>query len=409
MIPKQAIILLDEGWDATPYVAVGLRNAGCAVHIVTSTLLESQDVTFLGPAITREAVPPVGSETYIRAIEAAIASRPTASVLALTEAILYRIWDANPCWQQRLYPVSSPWQQELLRDKARLSDYVGRAGIRIPAQRSIPSAASVGPAIQALGLPVVVKGGVGVAGSSVRIASTAEEAVAAANEISKRGNCFLQEHISGPTFLVGGLFHDGKPIRIYSGEKIESAHPTGPSLRLRSECDPALISLALAAFRALRWSGLAAVDIMRGRDGNYYFLEFNPRPWGSIGAAAQAGVNFFHPLASLLSGQMPTPNLYFARGMQTTLFPQVAKARVRRGGIRSLACMVREPRIWLSAPWHDPGLAVHLARQVWWSWLNGTRASKSARLASTQPEPGMPTSETAAAMLLDGMGSLEEN
>lgn len=369
--PKLEAILLDEGWAPTLYAAAGLRKAGCAVHVVTAANGEHLDAKYLGRKITREIVPPVGSAGYIPAVEAVLAGRPSATVLAFTENVLYRLWDANPRWLTRVYPEFHAWQRELLRDKARLSEYAAQAGIGTPRQRSISSPTDVSAAIEALGLPVVVKGGVGFGGATVRIVHSEREAFQAVEEITKKGSCFLQQYIAGPTFLVGGLFHGGQPLRLYAGEKIECAHATGPSLRLRSDDDAALIASALKVFRALGWNGLASVDMMRGQDGAYYFIEFNPRPWGSIAASAETGVDMFGPLARLLAGDIPAPDLSFAKGVESTLFPQVAQARLRAGGVRSLTCIAREPRIWLGAPWRDPGLALHLARYIWWSWRAG--------------------------------------
>ncbi|MEO6828416.1 MAG: hypothetical protein ABI164_01300, partial [Acidobacteriaceae bacterium] len=139
----------------------------------------------------------------------------------------------------------------------------------MPEQQPVSTPASVEKTIHLLGLPIVVKGAVGTGGSTVRLAHTMDEVLAAIAKISREGSCFLQQHIVGPTFLVGGLFRDGEPLRLYAGGKTECAHPTGPSLRLRSERNDKLMAEALAVFRANRWTGLASVDMMRGADVKY--------------------------------------------------------------------------------------------------------------------------------------------
>jgi len=72
----QEVVLLDEDWLVTLYVAVGLRNAGCTVHIVSAAYPERLDVKYLGRRITREVAPPVRSDGYVSAIEAALAGPP---------------------------------------------------------------------------------------------------------------------------------------------------------------------------------------------------------------------------------------------------------------------------------------------------------------------------------------------
>ena len=389
--PQQQVLLLDEGWVVTPHIAAGLRNAGCSVHILTATSNRGlADAKYLGPWITREMAPPIRSEEYISAVETAMADWPQAQVLALTEPVMYRLWDTDRVWIDRVFPRCSSWQRELLRDKACLSRHVANAGLSIPRQISLRSAAHVDAAMQALGLPVVVKGAVSRGGNAVRIVDSPQDVYRAFAEFSQSGSVFLQQYIPGPTLLAGGLFCDGQPLRIYAAEKVESTCNTGPSLRLRSEADPALIACMLQVFQAMRWSGLASLDMMRDPDGGYCFIEFNPRPWGSIAACAKAGVHLFGPLAALLRGTVPEPDLNFAAGVEATLFPQVASTRLCEGNLRSLLGFVREPRMWLDAPWRDPGLTAHLARDIWWNWRKKAGPSNALQISEMPADTPVP-------------------
>jgi hypothetical protein len=384
MTPKQQVVLLDNGWDPTKYVAVGLRNAGCSVHIVTASAEgERPDTRFLGQGITAEAAPPVQSERYIGAVGAILDSRPSASILALTEEILYRIWDAAPVWANRLFPDCQPWQRELLRNKASMSEHVAGAGVRIPKQQMISveddrGAAIAKETIREFKLPVVVKGTAGCGGARVRIAHTETDALDSIAELARGGDCFLQEYVSGQEFSVGGLFLEGRPIRIHAWKRYKEAYVTAPSLRNQSDDDPALTDMALKVFGALRWTGLGFIQGVHRSEGEYFFIEFNPRPWGSTVASARCGVDLFSPLACVLSGGTPAADLSFIADKRTTLFPQAATATLRKGGVRSLAELVLEPHLWLDAPWSEPGLVLHLARQLWWRWRDGTLNPASA-------------------------------
>lgn len=372
--PKQEVILLDGGWDPTKYLAVGLRNAGCSVHMVTASGEgDRPDAKFLGRHITCEAVPPVHTEEYIGAIGAILARRPAASVLALTEEILYRVWDAAPLWADRLFPVIQPWQRELLRNKASMSEHVAGAGVRIPMQRRISPKEDTRAALREFELPVVVKGTTGWGGSRVRIANSEQDALDAITKLAADGDCFLQEYVAGQEFSVGGLFLAGQPIRIHAWKRFKEADVTGPSLRNQSNDAPALIDAGMRAFRALKWTGLGFLQGVHRSDGKDFFIEFNPRPWGSIAGSARVGVDLFTPLAQMLAGGTPTPDLSFIVGKRTTLFPQAANASLRKGGVRALASLVRDPHLWLDAPWSEPGLVAHLSRQLWWRWRDGTK------------------------------------
>jgi D-alanine-D-alanine ligase-like ATP-grasp enzyme len=62
----------------------------------------------------------------------------------------------------------------------------------------------------------------------------------------------------------------------------------GPAAVLTSVADPALAAAAVRAAAAAHVTGLASLDFVRDAGGGYHFLELNPRPWGSIDAAARA-------------------------------------------------------------------------------------------------------------------------
>jgi hypothetical protein len=74
--------------------------------------------------------------------------------------------------------------------------------------------------------------------------------------------------------------------------------------------------------RELRLSGLASIDLMQLSDGEYCPLEINPRPWGSIAAAATANVDLFSPLAACLAGHVLAPELHYAADVGCRIFPR---------------------------------------------------------------------------------------
>ena len=108
---------------------------------------------------------------------------------------------------------------------------------------------------------------------------------------------------------------------------------------------------ARRVFRLLEWTGFASADFVRGRDGRYYFLEVNPRPWGSIAAAADAGVDLFTPYVALLRGETVVPDLHCRDGVVSTLFPQRMTSRIRPGQLHSLLRALVDPASWRAIPW----------------------------------------------------------
>lgn len=361
------MLLLDEEWAATPHIAVALSAAGCTVHAFTCG---TADTRFLGGALERTAAPPAHSAAYLPALARLVAHGEFDHVLALSDATLHALWSAPRDWEALDYPRAAAWQRDVLRNKRLQLELARAAGVLCPDYRTVHDGATIADAVRALGVPVVVKGVAGAGGQTVRIAGSALDAEARWREMPGGGEpAFLQRYVHGATYLVGGLFDDGVPLRVYAAEKTEMHPPlTGPSVRLRTVDDEALVAAALAVFRALRWSGVASADFVRGADGRFYFLEVNPRPWGAVAAAAAAGVDLFTPLAALLAGRVPDAQLGWRAGVDRALFPQHLEARAQGGTVLALARAVADVRGWRAAPWHNPGLVLHLSRWLWWTW-----------------------------------------
>jgi predicted ATP-grasp superfamily ATP-dependent carboligase len=288
-------------------------------------------------------------------------------VYPVTEPIQEQLWRSGASWLPKLFPCTEPWQRDLLGDKQRITDYVGGRGVPVPAQRSVAMVADVDDAARQLGFPLVVKGGRGRGGSATRIAASLDEARSAAHATLRGGvACFLQQYVDGPTYLVGGLFRDGCPIRIYVGQKIQQHPPrTGPAVSIRSVNDPALLELALTVFRELRWNGLASVDFIGARSGQHLFLELNPRPWGSVTAAADAGVDLFTPFAEMLRRRTPAADLAFRPGVESTVFPLyfLSRAFWHRG--RALRTAARDLTGSQGVPWRSVRQAAHLLHRLY--------------------------------------------
>jgi biotin carboxylase len=288
---------------------------------------------------------------------------PFDRVVALTEAAMTRLWDAGPVWGEHIYPDVTGWQRCMLRDKYALSEHLAARGVDAPRQCRLTRGDDLAALAREIGLPLVLKGAIGVGGARVRIIETAAELTRVVRRAwSIGGEWGVQELIEGPTVLFGGVFHDGRPLRIYAGDKLEQ-YPlrTGPAIRLRSVADPGLLALGARVIRELRWTGFASVDFIRRHDGRYVFLEVNPRLWGSAAAARAAGVDLFTPFAAMLAGVLPAPDLAFAANQDVRIFPRylLSPDYWRPSGA------VRTIRDLLGAQaWRHAGFVRHLASRL---------------------------------------------
>jgi hypothetical protein len=314
------VLLLDEGWLQTMHVASALEAAG---HRVTVLTANGSTARYRRRTVQWCSGPAVGDAQFLAHLDRVMCETPFEHVVPLTEPLMFRLWDAAPAWDAAIYPATDHQQRQLLRDKHVLIAHMGSRGIAVPRQRRLGADLELSAVARELGLPLVVKASTGAGGTRVHIVETAAQLARTVSRLAVRGDWALQELVDGPTYLFGGVFHDGHPLRIYAAEKL-AQHParTGPAIRLRSDDDPALVDTALRVFRELRWTGLASADFIRRRGGSYVLLEVNPRPWGSIAAARTAGVDLFTPFTELLAGEAPHADLGFTANQEYRVFPR---------------------------------------------------------------------------------------
>ncbi len=292
------VLLLDEGFVSGASTALGLQRAGCTVDVIAATGGAGECRTAAG---TWRLAPRVGHPELRDLVSR---QRGYDIVYAATEPL-----------QQLLSGARS--------DKRRTSAQMRAARISVPDEQSAASETDLRDAIRELGTPLVVKGSIGRGGKTTFIVRSLSEARRAANRIRALGaDPFAQAHVRGVTYLAGGLFENGRALRLYCGAKrVQFPARTGPAAELVSTDDRTFVSVALRAFEASRVTGLASADFIRDERGVYHFLELNPRPWGSIAAARDAGVDLFTPLVALWSGQAITADLSFRPGVRSTVFP----------------------------------------------------------------------------------------
>jgi predicted ATP-grasp superfamily ATP-dependent carboligase len=237
------------------------------------------------------------------------------------------------------------------------------AGVAVPRTRFPQDESDVLAAARELGFPVVVKGEKGGASWNVRVVHRPEQLLAAYREIVERergyqGRPALQEFIPGPTYLAGGVFQDGRTLRLCAHRMLLMNPPRGgATVKAVTERPPALVDLTLRAFEALDWTGLAEIDLIRDtRDGQFKFLEINPRVWASIGLARRAGVDLFEPYRRLAAGLDVEADLRYREGVFFHRFSGelhlICKRPLRLFGFLR-DCL--DPNVYSDFAWHDLG------------------------------------------------------
>lgn len=357
------VLLLDEGFTSGAITALGLRRAGCRVDVIAAT---GGSGSCGGTGGSWRLAPRASDPRLLDVVDRTVRGAHWDVIFPVTEPLQWLLWDANPTWARSIYPQVDEGQRAARRDKQRMSLQLASARVRIPRQLPVKSRADVDRGVAELGLPIVIKGGSGRGGNATHVCASPGAARAAARRLAQHGQpTFVQEHIAGATYLAGGVFDGGRPLRFFAGIKaVQFPRRVGPAAELRSAHDSTLATVAQRIFAAAGVSGIASIDLIRDARGTFYFLELNPRPWGSMEAARRAGVDLFGALVALWRAERPTPQLDFWPGVRTPVFPlYLLSLPCWRSGLAARA-LLPDARRAMALVREDPALARHLLHRL---------------------------------------------
>jgi|GEM_PF-3403609 len=301
--------------------------------------------------------------------------RPDA-ILPMDESTLILIWSSSPTWLDKVQPQVSPDFHELYGDKHRMEAFASSLALPVPETLYLQKMAAEGSLdcedlrshLEPFGLPVVIKGAGGCRGEQVRIAETIEQAECAIRELHDNSGQLpaIQQYIDGVPVQVGGLFDRGRPVHFLAGEKI-AIHPprTGPAVALKSIVSSDLMKYSSKLLTKLEFSGLAGLDFVQDRHGHYYFLEINPRIWGSYGFVPALGIDMFKSWCQQLEGDtLPTSTDYPA-GKTWAKMPEYVLSNAHSNA--NLIKRMCQPIAIKSLSWSRPSLLLYQFRRLIWA------------------------------------------
>ena len=235
----------------------------------------------------------------------------TDEILAVVDGIRHQLPEIR-------FPFPPSAVLEQAWDKWKLMEFASLCGLRVPRTRRPAHAREAVEMAQDLGFPVILKPvrskhrtKNGFREGVVRAIRNPQELVQAwTRENDHIPLPLLQERIPGHGEGVFVLADQGRVVARFAHRRIREKPPSGGVSVLRESIavPEALIEPVDRLVQALGWHGACMVEFrVDSRDGRPYLMEVNPRFWGSLQLAVDAGVDFPHLLYRLALGEKLQP------------------------------------------------------------------------------------------------------
>ncbi len=290
-------------------------------------------------------------------------------LLPMTDASMIAVLESRSLPAQVEVPSGDLERFRAGCDKESVLAVARKLGIAVPGQWTLALPSSPLPPEAAGAFPVVLKPARSVGEASgkrlkvgVDYAANPDALQAALARMDPGAFPILvQRRITGPGIGVFVLRWNGRSVATFAHRRIREFPPSGGvSVTCESiELSPALRAKAESLLAELDWSGVAMVEFkLDSATGEPYLMEVNPRFWGSLQLAIDAGVDFPWYLLRLALGEPVEPVHSWRIGV---------RSRWGWGEVNHLLARIRKSRAQLELPDDAPGIFKVLAdaAQVW--------------------------------------------
>lgn len=305
-------VLISDG-EARPALAAtrSLAAAGYTVEVLAHSRFSLAGASRHASAVHR--VPDASQDpiAWARSVEALLDREPNQLLFPVTEVALGSLFAAD--LDQRsdtLTPDRTAY--EAMTDKAALVERAESLGLDVPKSAFFADPKTFSALPEGFQYPVVLKprtsrwltDGRWQSGDVCIIQSDAEGRAVCAHP-GMAGGFLLQEYVPGHGESICLLTQNGQSRASFSHKRLREKPPSG-GVSVLSESqrpDPELLAASEKLLESARWEGIAMVEFRRTPEGRAALMEVNPRLWGSLQLAIDAGVDFPSLALAIRSGE----------------------------------------------------------------------------------------------------------
>lgn len=311
-------ILLTNGWDRIAYnVLRGLAKENLKVAFGTDNLLGMGYYSKLVAAKFIHHNYKISESLFIDDLLQAIEKFKPEVYLPTGEEIFAVSRNIESIRKTGVHiPISDIQTLESLNNKTISFRIAESAGVPIP-ETIIPlNEKDLNEFINETRLPVIVKKGW--SRSAEGVCKLDKENIHNIKAVLKKynleyGKFIAQKFVVGSTYGVSLLMNNGEPRAIFTHKRIrERIRTGGPSTLRISSKNEILENYAINLLKSVRFHGVAMIEFKYDeKTKKAWFIECNPRFWGSVGLAINSGVNFPYLLYKMAKeGDVEPVNTY---------------------------------------------------------------------------------------------------
>ena len=130
----------------------------------------------------------------------------------------------------------------------------------------------------------------------------------------------VQRRVVGPGVGFFALRWNGKMVATFAHRRVREVPPTGGVSVCRESIPmpPALLAAGTRLLDTMDWQGVAMIECKHDvASDRYHVIEMNPRFWGSLQLAIDAGVDFPALLVACALGEDPAPVSSYRAGIRS--------------------------------------------------------------------------------------------
>lgn len=315
-----ASVLVTDGEERASLAVVrSLGRAGYEVDVASHRRGPLAGASRHADRIWRTPEPLADPESYCGRLEEIVRDRSIDVLLPITEASLTAVLPRANRFEGAIIPFPPHERFRAITDKARVMSAARKIGISVPRQAILEDRPGGSPEPPPeLTFPLVLKparsvgeGEGGRAKVGVSHVEVPEDYGSVVGSLPPQAYPLLvQEKIEGTGAGVFLLVRNGEVVAHFAHRRIREKPPSGGVSVCRESvaADPGLVEASRKLLAHFDWDGVAMVEfkVQEGTE-EPYIMEVNPRFWGSLQLAIDAGVDFPRLLVEAALGEDVSP------------------------------------------------------------------------------------------------------